>query len=131
MNSNSEENKSGCLRSVVITILIIAGILLVLASFTDPFSAGIWIPLIIFFTIFALIVVALTAILFKSRNEAESNNSHIVDDSQSISRTSKNGKINNQTISETNGLSLSGVAIISGIIGIIVVFTFLYSRSFA
>lgn len=128
-NSENENNNSGCLRSIVITILIIAGILLALALLTDPVSAGIWIPLIIFFTIFALIVVTLTAILLKSRNYAEHNNGYIVNDSQSMSKTSKDDKFNNQTISETKEFSLPRVAIISGIIGIIVVFIFLHREN--
>jgi amino acid transporter len=66
--TDNDKNNNGCLKSIFITILIIA-VLHILASLVIPYMNLFAINLIIFFTIFTLIVMTLAAILLKPQNQ--------------------------------------------------------------
>jgi hypothetical protein len=128
-DDNSKENKnnnSGCLRSAPVTIIVSAAILFILTSFTDDYSAMYFRYIIGFFTIFALILVALITIIDNSKDDDKKNGIETSANSETdVSLTKENLSIN-QTARQSEKKRVQGVAIFFGIIGIIV--TFIYSH---
>jgi len=125
----NEKNGFGCFGIAVVTILVVAAILLILTSFMDGFSAGIFQMVILFFGAIALVGVILIGVITQSIRGEKKDNSSASDNSLGTPDSEQELNVPSQQSSPAKGSQILFIATAFGIIGIIAVYTYLYREN--
>lgn len=122
-SKKTDNNNSGGSKNAFVIILVFAGILLVLTSFGDDYSAIFFRIFIVFFTVFLLIVLSLSEVL----KDKEKVDIDTTPDTQ-VMNPGEEDVSNRQISPQTKKVRVA--AAISGIIGFIIVFIFGYLQAY-